>query len=164
MKPSAKNPIILYINACDVSLKSNAPPDRAYVEQMRKPTHGYSVRPTIGWPTMPPGDYRIGVRPPVSQHGTFKQNPFLFELRQASKDARTLLELKGIVVGNAPPEMFKAIKEEEEENNNEGAAAGAAAGAGKQRKRNNTCKKKGCPKRKSRRKSVLEKASRSSNR
>ena len=26
MKPTAKNPIILYINACDVSLKSNAPP------------------------------------------------------------------------------------------------------------------------------------------
>jgi len=159
MKPTAKNPIILYINACDVSRRKNAEPDPAYLHQMRQPSHG-SYPSSITWSKMPSklGDFRIAVRPAAKHRGVFAQDPHTLELREAS-NARSRLEIEGIVVGNAPPEMFKAIKEEEEENNNEGAAAGAAAGAGKQRKRNNTCKKKGCPRRKSRRKSVLEKAS-----
>ena len=137
------------------------PPDKTYVELMSKPTHKYSGPRTFDWPTMPPGDYRIGVRPPVSQHGTFKQNPFQFELRQPSKDARTPLEIARIVVGKAPPEMFQVLEEEAEENNNgnNNAAAGAAT-AGRKRKRNNTCNKKTkCPRSRNRKRSASRRAS-----
>jgi len=177
MKPTAKNPIILYINACDVSRRKNAEPDPAYLHQMRQPSHG-SYPSSITWPKMPSklGDLRIAVRPAAKHRGVFAQDPHTLELREAS-NARSRLEIEGIVVGEAPPEMFQVIKEEEEEeeeeNNAAAAAAGkeekeeeeennaVAAGAGKKRKRNNTCNKKKCPNSKSRKRTASKRASRS---
>ena len=165
MKPTAENPIILYINACDVSRRKNAEPDPAYLHQMRQPSHG-SYPSSVKWPKMPRkiGDLRLAVRPAAKHRGVFNQDPDTLELREAS-NARSRLEIEGIVVGKAPPEMFQVIKEEEEEeNNNEGAAASAAAG--KKRKRNNTCKKNNnkCPNSKSRKRTASKRASPSSNR
>jgi len=157
MKPTKQNPIIVYINACDVSLKTNADADPAYIKQMRRSSH-WSYPSPIKWPKMPlkSRNWRLAVRPAASHRGVFRQNSDTIELRQASTTARSQLEIPGILE-EAPSTMLQVIHEEVKENNS-GATGGAAP---KKRKRNKTCKKNNneCPNSKSPRKKGSKKAS-----